>query len=232
MFNKIDVGDTQIAPVPDKLEYIDHYGCQLELEEICKSFEIRDILNACKGPNHIDLPIGMHMFDLFFLKYYLEKYNPKKVIEIGCGVSTRFMKNLGYNIEAFALEDVKGQDSTLFTLADLETEKGMKILKEKTEGMDFIFIDGDHSFRFAKMILGFVDGFKNRPPIVVHDFLHLDSQALYGEQYYILDEFLREDRFNYVLKSYTALLDKRFDVLCDKFSNVQRCMALMINKCG
>ena len=107
--------------------------------------------------------IGINWIDLFFLDKYLKFNNITKILEIGCGTSTVFLENSNYEIETIALDYttlmrhgslnlhavLKNRNikfSKLDFCLDSNLDKVYELLKDK----EFVLIDGDHSYAFAK----------------------------------------------------------------------------------
>jgi len=205
MFN-LDDGNHLVAPMA-KHDYINEELLCNNLIGLIKNknFNVKELLNLCEN---LDLNLlGLNIFDLFVLKCYLELINPKKIIEIGCGTSTKLMNNLGYNVDTFALDDihsiVTNTNPTNYHKIDLLTDYGLNEIIKNCNDADLLFVDGLHSYNFAKRIYENVVP-KINGPIICHDFFPLHYTETWGEQYYLINEFLNKNN-GYSLFTITSI---------------------------
>lgn len=158
-----------------------------------KKFDLNELLELSENKN-LDL-LGLNVFDLFLLKCYLELKKPNKIIEIGCGTSTRLMKNLGYKVDTYALDDIQSivtnTEPCNYNKIDLLTDEGLTEVIKNSNGVDLLFVDGLHSYNFAKRIYENIVPLINTP-IICHDFLPLTYDLTWGEQYYLMNDFLNK----------------------------------------
>lgn len=159
---------------------------------------------------------GLAYFDVFVIKTFITKLSKSlnrklNVLEIGCGTSSRVIKNLGHNIKTYALSDDHALPLTSLNINIQHYEynvanvfENKKKLIEEFNECDLFFLDGDHSFEFAKFIYEEIvlNGNKKKP-IICHDFLPFNHEHTYGEQVYLINEFLT-NKNDYQLFTHTS----------------------------
>ena len=154
----------------------------------------------------LNISWGLSYFDIFLLKTFLDKVSlnlgrPLKILEIGCGTSTRVMRNLGHEVNSIALTDdhmapllIEGltAQTTEFIVKDV-FDCNKELIKSFND-CDVFFLDGDHTYDFAKYIYeNLVLMGDSKKPIICHDFSNIEVNPIYGEQVYVVDDFLYKD---------------------------------------
>lgn len=194
MMFDLDDGGQLLAPMTNH-DFIDESLLCDNLISLIKNkkFDLTEILQLSENKN-LDL-LGLNVFDLFVLKCYLELKKPNKIIEIGCGTSTRLMNNLGYKVETFAIDDihsiVTNTGPISYRKIDLLTNEGLNEVIKNCSGADLLFVDGLHSYNFAKRVYENILPLINTP-VICHDFLPLTYDLTWGEQYYLMNDFLNK----------------------------------------
>jgi hypothetical protein len=158
-----------------------------------------NIINIC-GDNYKDIKLpgcrGVSNFDLYLAHQFAKRYNTTDIMELGVGTSTLFLKSLGYNVESFAREmpgnvprekELRGK----FNQCDVLASDSFSKIFEAAEKAQMLFIDCGHIFAIAKfycqkLLLPL------KKPAFVHDFFHPRRGMAYGEQVYLINEFLND----------------------------------------
>ena len=217
MIFDLDDGNQLIAPMTNHKSINEELLCN-NLISLIKNqkFNFQELLDLSEN-NDID-QLGLNIFDLFVLKCYLEFKNPNKIIEIGCGTSTRLMNNLGYNVETFALDDihsiVTNSNPIKYHKTNLLTDNGLDEVIKNCNDTDLLFVDGLHSYNFAKRVYEDIVPVINTP-VICHDFLPLTYDLTWGEQYYLMNEFLNKKN-NYSLFTTTSINNNFYNRIKDE----------------
>lgn len=126
--------------------------------------------------------------DLLLLTRFIELSGIKNVVEFGCGITTKEMLTKGVNLITYSLDlsdPAKKQDPVDFVNCDLSDPEFVDRIKDSLSLADFLVIDADHSFEFAKFYTEtYIADFDG--PIWIHDYF---AKALCGEQHY-LDKYV------------------------------------------
>jgi len=215
-----DNGTNLIEKISDG-SHIDQDKLQKNLASlIVDDFNLKDIMIKSDNINHAR--VGMAYFDLFVLGEFIKKNSVKKVTEIGCGTSTRFMINSGLDLDTFAIADAGesdgGQKVPYHSCDALEAKE--QIIESLNES-DMLFVDGKHSYNFAKYVYEeLLESLKKDILVVTHDFLNnhmLTGQNVYGEMIFLVDKLKKDKR--YELYTCTAFSDdnlKKIESMCGK----------------
>jgi hypothetical protein len=226
-----DNGVNLIADIIERKSVLPKNVCA-NLKDIIKDkkFDLNEI-KALINDNGIDLP-GISYYDVYILQCFVDKLSKEldrkiNVVEIGAGTTTRFFTNSEniFNTTTYSLEDARNERTTKeikFIQGDvLEIPD---LLLESCKKADLFFIDGDHSYNFAKFycekILNNID-----IPVIIHDFLPVSENRFFSstwaEQFYLIHEFLPNQN-RYKLYAYTAISDEESDELNDPNLNEYR----------
>jgi len=236
-----DNGINLIADIIERKSVLPENVCQ-NLKNIIenKEFDLNEI-KLLINDNGINLP-GVSYYDVYILQCFVDKLSKElnrriNVVEIGAGTTTGFF-----------IDNKKILNTTTYSLADggeFKTTKGIEfiqgdvlktpdLLLESCKKADLFFIDGHHSYNFAKFycekILNYID-----IPVIIHDFLPVTKNrfcsSTYGEQFYIMHGFLPNQN-RYKLYAYTAISDEESAILNDSNLNNYRVLGNRLFSCS
>lgn len=225
-------GDMLESPLELSSNDIDVLNCSVagNLEKtIDTSIDVKCYFESCVNP-------GLSSFDVRVLISYLKKIylnlgRKIKIVEFGCGLSTKVMKSLEYcDVTSFALENLLNDD-TDFIKCDIRNN--IDNIKKEMSNCDVIFIDADHSYNFAKFYCDtFLSNYKL--PVIMHDFLKIDLQYTYGEHCYIVKEYLNKKIHKLYL--FTSIAEEKIEnkdivnlkTKANKEEFVKPCLAILI----
>ena len=142
---------------------------------------------------------GVIEFDLYILGEYIEFFGIKKVIELGCGTSTKFLRTFeDIEVHTYAI-DCDNQDpgpiehdNHTLTFLDI-SENNISTIVEAAKDADLIVIDADHEQKFVelyyKKLLCEV-----KKPAFIHDFFI--TKNVWSEELYLKEVLVEENEFS------------------------------------
>lgn len=167
--------------MPDDWGHITRYKLDTYITIKCFNFIKTEEFDLQKIKDILDLYLGINAFDLYILKMFIEKYNIKKILELGCGSSSLFLDQLQVERETYSLSsqeyDIKYIQCNILN----EWER----IEAAAKTADLIFIDAEHSKTFAteyyKRLL-----LQTNAAIFIHDWF-LPGETTYSEQISLLN---------------------------------------------
>jgi len=195
-----------------------------------KKFDLNEI-KLLINDNGINLP-GVSYYDIYILQCFVDnlakELNRKiNVVEIGSGTTTKFFANYKniLNVTTYSLtERIIGLPVKNVNFIQGDVLKTPDLLLESCKKADLFFIDGDHSYNFAKFYCEEILNHINIP-VMIHDFHPVTKNRFFsmtwGEQFYIMHEFLPNQN-RYSLHVYTAISDEESVRLSDANLNNYR----------
>lgn len=170
-----------------------NYEYNLNIVEKSSTFLNTNSFSPQKINKKYPFYLGINAFDVFILEKFIEHFNIKSVLELGCGSSSKIFDILGVARKSYAL--AYPDEPVSFTMKDLE--KDMKDLIIDLPAVDMLFIDCDHSYKFAekysKLLLSSFNGL-----IFIHDWF-LPSEEAWPEQHFHIDSSLLSKYENYTI---------------------------------
>jgi len=174
---------------------------------------------------------GMCEFDLYILGQYIKQKKIKKIIELGCGTSTVFLKSLD-NIEVFTycqdtLERVPRSSSppvkNHHLIRMFINESNIEEIYKNCIDADLILIDCDHSKQFTELYYHKLLK-RIKIPVFIHDFF--TSGNIWPEEKYLKNVLQSEKIFKIFIATNDIKDPKKIEIvneienLC-KFEDIQ-----------
>lgn len=144
----------------------------LDLEK----FDLEAIIN--KYPFYL----GINPFDIYVLEKFIENFQIKSAVELGCGSSSIILDSLGVQRQSYA-QGIPNEEEIEFNEVDLHLTMGD--IQDEVKSVDLLFIDCEHSAPFAKkyteILLPTFEGL-----VFIHDW-YLPDEESWDEQRYLLE---------------------------------------------
>lgn len=143
--------------------------------------------------------VGVCELDLFFIREYINYKGCKRVLEFGTGTSTVFLNNIGQRVDTFAVDcPVPGLNPEKYRNVSYNTlhidDSNIDKFVNLSNDCDLIFIDADHSAKFAELYYTRLIE-KIKKPCVIHDIFYTYNQPgayKWGECEYLKSQLALE----------------------------------------